>query len=119
MNGLRQDYDTTPCVDAGEHQLRQRHSRKDCPVQEPRVKIEIGYNRRHWVTFAIKNPTPEELETLNGEDEEQALELCRELDKADRLDLVSDSEEDVPEYFAEHSEPAIIGNGTSQDGDED
>lgn len=60
--------------------------------------VEIGYDVRHWVTFEIKDATPEELEILENDDE-ASIELAAAMWKAKRLKEVDEHEEDGADYF--------------------
>lgn len=70
--------------------------------------ITIGYDRRCWATFTVKDATPEELEVL-GDDSTEALELARELDRAGRLEHQSEDKDDAPDYFGETSSVIELG----------
>lgn len=69
--------------------------------------IEIGYNRRTWVTFAVKNATPEEIATLEGDDD-QTFTLLRKMETEGRLEIVTETYDDNPDRLSEHGEPGLI-----------
>ncbi|QIQ63675.1 hypothetical protein SEA_NIKE_95 [Microbacterium phage Nike] len=68
--------------------------------------VEIGYDVRHWVTFEIKDATPEEIEILENDDEE-SIELAAAMWKARRLTEVDEHEEDGANYFNTESSSII------------
>ncbi|QUE25389.1 hypothetical protein SEA_FIZZLES_95 [Microbacterium phage Fizzles] len=62
------------------------------------ARVEVGYDVRHWATFEIKDPTPEEIETIDNDDEE-SIELLRNMERDGRLTFIEDHKEDNPDYF--------------------
>lgn len=79
-----------------------------------KVYVETGYDKRCWVTWQVKDATPEEIEILDG-NEDDALELVRQLDAADRLEYVSENQDDNPDYFSEYASPGVIGTREEED----
>lgn len=77
------------------------------------TSFEIGYNRRHWVTFDIKDATPEEIALLRQHEQsdysEEVFTMLSKMSEDGRLsDPYDESSEDMPQYFDEHQEPNII-----------
>jgi hypothetical protein len=71
--------------------------------------ITIGADVRHWITYKIKDVTPEELEILErGDDDPDALDLLREMEDADRLVYVWERSDDYANHFSAESGPSII-----------
>jgi hypothetical protein len=68
--------------------------------------VQLGHNLRAWSTFTVKDPTPEEIATLQEEDDE-SVALLKKLDADGRLHLESVDYEENPELFAEHADPSI------------
>jgi hypothetical protein len=70
--------------------------------------IEVAYNTREYVTFQIKDATPEEVEILRdaeqGDYQSKAFTLLTEMAEAGRLF----DDEVAPEIFSEHVDPNII-----------
>lgn len=56
------------------------------------IKVELGVNVRHWVTFSVTDPTPEEIAILE-QDTDEAIALMVKLDADDRLKFESESRE--------------------------
>jgi hypothetical protein len=71
------------------------------------VTIQVGYNLRSWVSYEVKDATPEEIEILRGDDD-AALALGMELDEAGRLIEQSTDHDDNPEIFTEAVDASII-----------
>lgn len=75
--------------------------------------VEIGYERRHWVSLTIKDATPKEVALLRqheqGDYVPEVFEMLNAMDAAGRLSYSDDSSEDMPQYFAQESSPNIIG----------
>lgn len=72
--------------------------------------ITVGANVRHWVTYEVTDPTPEELAILANPDTPEALALASALFDAHRLDFRSAEDESWGGWspFEEHREPAVV-----------
>jgi len=77
-------------------------------VSKPEATITIGYDRRCWATFQVADPTPEEIAVLSQTDTDEALELARTLEAADRLSWVDEQADQNPDYWSEYAHPAVI-----------
>lgn len=73
------------------------------------IKVEIGHNVRHWTTFEVEHPTPDEAAVLMGEDEGAILALLERLGDEDRLVWVAETDDDNATYFTEGDQPGVIG----------
>lgn len=73
--------------------------------------VTVGANVRHWITFEVIDPTPEELATLEQEDSTEALTLASALFDAHRLEYRSSDDEMSGGWspFEEHREGALVG----------
>jgi hypothetical protein len=76
------------------------------------ASVEIGYNRRCYVTFEIKDVTPEEFaqieQAVQNDYDEETFTLLRKMEAEGRLTQISEEHEDGPEVFAQHVEPNVI-----------
>jgi hypothetical protein len=74
--------------------------------------VEIGHNVRRYVTFEIKDATPDEILRLKEAEQNdwqpEVYALLSAMDEAGRLTEVEEYHEDGPEVFSEHAEPNII-----------
>jgi hypothetical protein len=77
------------------------------------VTVQIGHNVRRYVTFEIKDATPDEILLLRDAEQNdwqpEVYALLSSMDEAGRLTEVEEDYEDGPEVFSEHAEPNIIG----------
>lgn len=71
------------------------------------VTIQVGYNLRSWVSYEVKDATPEEVEILLRDDE-AAIALGAELDEAGRLIEQSTDHDDNPEIWSSAVDASII-----------
>jgi hypothetical protein len=71
------------------------------------VKLTLGADVRHWLSFEVKDATEEEIAVLIGP-EDAALALASKLDKDERLIYEEQNVDDFPDYFDEGSHPAIL-----------
>lgn len=72
------------------------------------VTVQVGYNHRTWVSFEIKDATPEEITTLARGDEEEAIALAAQMDEAGRLTRVEEERDECPEIFTSAVECSIL-----------
>lgn len=74
------------------------------------TQIRIGYNKRCWAIFTVKDATDEEILSLdvNDRDDPAALDLLRHLDAEERLIFEGEEQDDNPTYVQEWDEPALI-----------
>lgn len=79
--------------------------------------ITVGYNKRCWATFEVKDPTPEEIAILEerGSDSDEVTDLLRHLEAEERLIFQSEDQDDNPTYFQEWDEPSVIMVFRSED----
>ena len=74
--------------------------------------VEIGYDRRCYVTFEIKDATPEEIaqieQAVQNDYDEETFALLRKMDAEGRLTQLSEDHEDGPEVFVQYVHPNII-----------
>lgn len=73
--------------------------------------VTVGANVRHWITYEVIDPTPEELAILDQEDSAEALALASSLFDAHRLEYRSSEDETNSGWspFEEHREGAMVG----------
>lgn len=73
------------------------------------TQVEIGYNKRCWAVFTVKDATAEETAILSREgDTDEVTDLLRHLDAEERLIFISEKQDDNPTYVQEWDEPHIV-----------
>lgn len=71
--------------------------------------VTIGADVRHWITFEVKDVTPEEVSILErGDEDPEALDLLNEMRDANRLWWLEEQSDDDANYFSTASQPSII-----------
>lgn len=72
-----------------------------------RTEIVVGYDRRCWARFTVKDATPEEIAMLEMEDSTEALVMAAQMDREGRLDYQYENQDDSPEFFDMESSAVI------------
>jgi len=76
------------------------------------AEIEVGYDRRNYVRFEIKDATEEELRLLrlheHGDYVHEAMNLLTNMEEAGRLTVIAESADGNPAYFDRAVDPNIV-----------
>lgn len=75
------------------------------------AEIEVGYDRRTYVRFSIKDATEEELRLLRSHEQSdyvhEAMNLLSNMEESGRLTVIAESADSTPEYFTRAVDPNI------------
>lgn len=77
--------------------------------------VKIGYDRRCWATFELKDASPLELaalrrafETGSDADTDVAKEILSKMQSDERLAFTCEDQDPSPDYFADYAEPLVV-----------
>lgn len=77
--------------------------------------VKVGYDRRCWATFEVKDATADELATLQrafetgtDADTDAARVVLTTLRSTDRLTLMREDMDPFPDYFAGYTDPSVV-----------